>query len=865
MVIKNDAGFVCLPHCDCSMVDGAGSKADCSFRKLTSVPNAAKYEINILSLDYNRIATLKSGDFQGFDALLELTLSGNRLGLIGSGAFNGLRRVTVLDLSSNFLKIVPSSELRVLSANIKWLSLSQNALQYVPREIRNMLNLRYLDLSNNNFITKIPTDFFPSQLISLNLSHTSVEIFQEEHFRNNYALENLHLNDNLASSYVSFGPKTFDSLISLECLDLSRTYCRTVTSNAFENLTNLTTLLMQSSYFTEMPWFSRKAHTLRMKQSRREKRSADETPALLSPTLSRSPSAWYNPKLQFLDMSSNEIALKNLPKKCLPPSLRHLDLSYNTVGGSISNGTFSNLSKLKNLKLVSTNIENIDLGAFQGMDMLQNISVSYNPFNDEPAFPRSITELNMKHHHIRSLTTDRLGALENVRSIDFSYGELKAIEPGVFENMPLLRYLNLTRNVISIIEEKTFSIQSKSHSSILEVLDVSLNLVLNVDNYAFVTLSSLKTLKLNGNQLSALQPYAFNGLRSLTLLDLSENRISTTSPYSFLELDSIEEIQLQRNRLTSLHKNMFSALPHLKSLLLYENSLVNMKEQYFSSLKSLSLDYNLLLSFPRLNATSLTSISLSNNELEDLDGMKQSTLPALKKLNLAVNTYLSVQTYDIFQTVPLLEYLNLNDAGDITQISDFNQPNLRVLLMMGCQITSVDFSLPHLEVIDLSMNNLTNLDPKPFKDSHALQDVNLRGNHFHCDCGIVPLVRWIEEVYYTINVVGADTYMCETPDFLYTEFLSDIVEYMNCTDETGPVSQGSSSTLVAGLITGLVLFSVLVVVGALCFQRSKSSHSGSSNSLEGSCFSLDYMPCRKSRTPNRTASVEVEEQELMTI
>ena len=76
-------------------------------------------------------------------------------------------RVTVLDLSSNFLKIVPSSELRVLSANIKWLSLSQNALQYVPREIRNMLNLRYLDLSNNYFITRIPTGKKVRQVKSL--------------------------------------------------------------------------------------------------------------------------------------------------------------------------------------------------------------------------------------------------------------------------------------------------------------------------------------------------------------------------------------------------------------------------------------------------------------------------------------------------------------------------------------------------------------------------------------------------------------------------------------------------------------------------------------------------------------------------
>lgn len=280
--------------------------------------------------------------------------------------------------------------------------------------------------------------------------------FSEDHFKTNYALTNLLLNDNLASSSVSFSPQTFNSLISLEYLDLSNTYCRSIPSDAFENLANLTTLLMQSSYVKEMPWFSRKMHMRSMKLPKQNKRSA-ETPALLSPVAGPT-SAWYNPKLQYLDVSSNAISLESLPNKCLPPSLRHLDMSY-TRGQSITNDTFSNLSKLKKLELLHSNIKNLAEGAFDGMKKLSYVSISFNPFNDEPVFPIATTEINMTHHHVRGLTSARLGRLINLNSIDFSNGEITTVEPRVFEHMASLKSLNLTRNVLSRIGNETFVIK----------------------------------------------------------------------------------------------------------------------------------------------------------------------------------------------------------------------------------------------------------------------------------------------------------------------------------------------------------------------------------------------------------------------
>lgn len=245
--------------------------------------------------------------------------------------------------------------------------------------------------------------------------------------------------------------------------------------------------------------------------------------------------------------------------------------------------------------------------------------------------------------------------------------------------------------------------------------------------------------------------------------------------------------------------------------------------------------------------------------IKDLNGLQQSFLPKLKKLNLADNENLFIDNFKVFETTPLLEYLSLNGANGVTFLSDINLEKLRTLLMSQCQVAKIsNFHLPHLEILDLAMNNLTNVDPTPLRKLSSLQIINLSGNHFHCDCNLHPMVQWIQEVYYKIEVVDADTYMCETPDAMYTEFISDIWDYMNCTEEV-TVHAGASYNLAAGLAIGIVLTILVLALGAFYYHSRVSSNSDSSNPIN------DCIPCKKSKSLNRSGTNEMEQQELMTV
>ncbi|KAM3726472.1 Adhesion G protein-coupled receptor [Dirofilaria immitis] len=111
----------------------------------------------------------------------------------------------------------------------------------------------------------------------------------------------------------------------------------------------------------------------------------------------------------------------------------------------------------------------------------------------------------------------------------------------------LVHLLNLSRNAFKSINSSSFS--SLWHSKTLEVLDLSYNTLMFISPGAFKTLSNLKILLLNNNQLHALDRLSFVELESLEELNLDSNPLSSFPDGTFASLAKLRRISIMSNQL----------------------------------------------------------------------------------------------------------------------------------------------------------------------------------------------------------------------------------------------------------------------------------------------------------------------------
>ena len=252
--------------------------------------------------------------------------------------------------------------------------------------------------------------------------------------------------------------------------------------------------------------------------------------------------------------------------------------------------------------------------------------------------------------------------------------------------------------------------------------------------------------------------------------------------------------------------------------------------------------------------------------LQNLSGLRFSSLPNTASLNLAHNQVLYIDDYSVFEGLPLLENLNLYGDTDISTFPNYRMENLRILKMSECEVTSIaHFDLPRIESIDLSLNNLTNVDPAPLMASATLREIDFTGNNLHCDCNLKPFVDWTIDMIYDnkIRVIDADMYTCDTPDDFYMEALMDAMDNLTCTEGESKKFHGALvSTFVC--ISVVVLVLVLVLAG-MHFRKRLFSTSGSSNSIDDVRFVTALKCCRSKSANTNRASSEIEQQELMTV
>ncbi|RUS90781.1 hypothetical protein EGW08_001492 [Elysia chlorotica] len=204
----------------------------------------------------------------------------------------------------------------------------------------------------------------------------------------------------------------------------------------------------------------------------------------------------------------------------LPSEVTFLDISgYNL--SSLPYRALGRLPYLQTLKIDSSDVTQIEQGAFEDCPSLLDVILSNNGFSSFNADiflgGNSIHTLNLLGNSLEVLHRGSLHGMASLTDLVLKSNKITDIEPGVFKDTPNLASLFIRKNRIATIQPHSFS-----------------------------PLTSLTALSLATNSLRSLQNTYFTGLGNLTVLDLYDNDLTTISNGTFDYMPDLRFIYLDK-------------------------------------------------------------------------------------------------------------------------------------------------------------------------------------------------------------------------------------------------------------------------------------------------------------------------------
>lgn len=534
----------CPPECSCSP-EGA---VDCAGVDLTEFPSELSDDTLHLSLQNNQIEEVTIEHLHRLHHLQTLNLQNNRLSTRGieDEGFEVLEELTYLYLANNKLSSAP----RHLPSSLVSADFAANQLTKIyPLTFGQKPRLKSVYLHNN----KLTDAGLPEHM-----------------FNGSDRLEILIM----SSNFLRYVPRNLPS--ALHRLHLKNNKLEKIPTGAFNNLSNLRELYLQSNLLTN--------HGM-----------DNESFSQLS-------------SLECLDLSNNNLSV--VPKG-LPRSLVLLHLEKNSIS-SIPVDALTHVRNLEYLLLHNNQLRSrsIHHAAFQGLKKLHTLHMYNNLLERVPrGLPRRAKTLMLLHNAISEIGRNDLVLLYTLTELNLSYNRLTSpkVHREAFRKLRLLETLDLSGNRLHALP--------MGLPRSLQVLRVKDNQLSSIPEGALVGMLKLKDINLSNNQLKLNSIYqgAWLELNSLKTLDLSGNQLSHI-PSDLPE--SLEFLHLQNNRISSVPATAFEGTPNIKGIFLRDNRLAvnSVRESSFSYLVNLQV-----LDLGQASAGFLDRIKEGFEEEEDIE------------------------------------------------------------------------------------------------------------------------------------------------------------------------------------------------------------------------------------------------------
>lgn len=343
-----------------------------------------------------------------------------------------------------------------------------------------------------------------------------------------------------------------------------------------------------------------------------------------------------------------------------------------------------------------------------------------------------------------------------IEKVQITDSGLKAIEEGAFGNLRT-RTLILDRNGIYSISNSTFMQMNKS----LEELSLNDNHLTEIPMNALFPLESLRSLRLDGNQISSVVVDWKNLKNTLNELWLSNNNIDSIPLNPEMSLSNLRylfHIHLANNLLITLERNslpfslrtlnassnfikdfpedLLNNLQELTNLNLSDNIIENIPMQKYEgkiNLQNLDLSKNVvgMIKKPFSKSVKINKLDLSMNKVISIEKEAFSGLDC-RELNLAYNKLSNLEDHTFSGLESTLEYLDLSHNKFIKFPDGLkNLKSLKTFKLANNNLSKLKSSLDFfsgLEKFSVSGNNLGIFPYDSLKSLRSLKNLDLSYN-----------------------------------------------------------------------------------------------------------------------------------------